>query len=115
MLEKDKESGAQWHITIRSAVSSMSLLCRPPKHSLGATTKLAPLPEALKKVNGEKHINFGKVDPRTSESDGRGFLLAEVDMVFAMFFLRRIQAEKISMGDSPGGTLLVYVSLVETF
>ena len=76
---------------------------------------MAPLPEALKKVNGKNHINFGKLDPRPSESDGRGFLLAEVDMVFAMFFLGRIQAEKNSMGDSPGGTLLVYVSLVQTF
>ena len=76
---------------------------------------MAPLPEALKKVNGKKHINFGKLDPRTSESDGRGFLLAEVDMAFAMFFLERIRAAKNSMGDSPGGTLIVYVSLVQTF
>ena len=75
---------------------------------------MALLPEALKKVNGKNHINFGKLDPRPSESDGRGFLLAEVDMVFAMFFLGRIQAEKNYMGDSPGGTLLVYVSLVQT-
>ena len=76
---------------------------------------MAPLPEASKKVNGKKHINFGKLDPRTSESDGRGFLLAEVDMVFAMFFLERILAAKHSMGDSPGGTLIVYVSLVQIF
>ena len=76
---------------------------------------MAPLPEVLKEVNGKKHINFGKLDPRTSESGGRGFLLAEVDMVFAMFFLERIRAEKNSMGDSPGGTLIVYVSLVQSF
>ena len=48
-------------------------------------------------------------------TDGRGFLLAEVDMAFAMFFLKRIRAAKNSMGDSPGGTLIVYVSLVQIF
>ena len=76
---------------------------------------MVPVPKALKKVDGKRHINFGKLDPRPSESDGRGFLLAEVDMVFAMFFSERIRAGKNSMGDSPGGTLLVYVSLVQTF
>ena len=76
---------------------------------------MALLPEALKKANGKTHINFGKLDPRPSESDGRGFLLAEVDMAFAMFSLERIRAAKHSMGDSPGGTLIVYVSLVQIF
>ena len=63
-------------------------------------------PKALKKRHGKNHINFGKLDSRLSESDGRGLLLAEVDMVFTMFFFERSPGKNHSMGDSPGGTLL---------
>ena len=105
MLDKNAERGTQWRATIRSAMNPMTLLWPPPKAFARRKTKLAQLPKALKKVDGKRHINFGKLDPRPSESDGRGFLLAGVDMVFVMFFFRTHPRRKECHGRFAGGHL----------
>ena len=87
MLGKNEEHGTQWRVTIRSAMNCMSLLLSPPKAFARRNNKIGPVAEGSKKVDGKRHINFGKLDPRPSESDGRGFLLVEVDMrLTAIFF-----------------------------
>ena len=93
--------------------NASSCFRRPPPEELGrANSETCDVTQDLQKERGKSHIKVVKLDPPLSESDRSGFLIDDFDMAFAMFFLDRVRADKNSMGDSSGGTLLVYVPLV---